>query len=97
MDGCRQPLAEGQWWNFCGETDMGQTAPALCTECGGVYEREEEAMTISDARAEAIGKALTDALSDKLKCKHSWVPKDGIIQDGTDMVCEKCNEPKEEK
>ena len=32
---CGKPLAAGQWWGFCGETDMGQTAPALCTECGG--------------------------------------------------------------
>ena len=33
--GCRRRLAPGQWWNFCGETDMGQTLPALCTDCGG--------------------------------------------------------------
>lgn len=33
--GCRRNLAPGQWWNFCGETDMGQTLPFLCTECGG--------------------------------------------------------------
>lgn len=35
--GCRKRLALGQWWAFCGETDMGQTAPALCTECGGEF------------------------------------------------------------
>lgn len=35
MKGCRKSLAPGQYWRFCGETDMGQTAPALCTECGG--------------------------------------------------------------
>lgn len=35
--GCRKKLAEGQWWKFCGETDMGQTLPALCTECGGEH------------------------------------------------------------
>lgn len=35
--GCRKRLATGQWWTFCGETDMGQTLPALCTECGGEY------------------------------------------------------------
>jgi hypothetical protein len=33
--GCKRKLAEGQWWVVCGETDMGQTAPALCAECGG--------------------------------------------------------------
>lgn len=35
--GCKAKLAAGQWWSFCGETDMGQTAPALCTKCGGTY------------------------------------------------------------
>lgn len=39
--GCRRPLALGQWWVFCGETDMGQTPPALCTECGGDYKLKE--------------------------------------------------------
>lgn len=38
--GCRKRLAPGQWWAFCGETDMGQTAPALCTECGGEFKLE---------------------------------------------------------
>lgn len=31
--GCGKKLAPGQWWNLCGETDMGQTAPILCEEC----------------------------------------------------------------
>ena len=35
--GCGKRLAQGQWWAFCGETDMGQTLPALCTDCGGEY------------------------------------------------------------
>lgn len=35
---CGKLLKEGQWWHFCGETDMGQTPPALCTECGGRFE-----------------------------------------------------------
>lgn len=30
---CGKQLAPKQWWNFCGETDMGQTMPALCEEC----------------------------------------------------------------
>lgn len=30
---CGKILKEGQWWHFCGETDMGQTPPALCEEC----------------------------------------------------------------
>lgn len=39
--GCEKHLAEDQWFRFCGETDMGQTAPALCTECGGEYKLAE--------------------------------------------------------
>jgi hypothetical protein len=36
-EGCRRALADGQWWKFCGETDMGQSLQALCIECGGEY------------------------------------------------------------
>lgn len=32
---CNKPLADGQYWTFCGETDMGQTEPVCCTRCGG--------------------------------------------------------------
>lgn len=35
---CGKLLKEGHWWHFCGETDMGQTMPVQCTECGGEYE-----------------------------------------------------------
>lgn len=42
--GCEKKLAEGQHWTFCGETDMGQTAPALCTECGGDLRLSEPAV-----------------------------------------------------
>lgn len=34
---CKKSLAPGQWWGFCGETDMGQTLPVQCTACGGVW------------------------------------------------------------
>lgn len=34
---CGRKLADSEWFKFCGETDMGQTMPALCTECGGSY------------------------------------------------------------
>lgn len=34
---CGKLLAPDQWWHFCGETDMGQTLPVQCTECGGEY------------------------------------------------------------
>lgn len=39
--GCGRWLATGQYWSYFGETDMGQTAPALCTECGGKYKLDE--------------------------------------------------------
>lgn len=35
--GCGRALAPGHYWAYCGETDMGQSLPALCTECGGEY------------------------------------------------------------
>lgn len=40
-DGCGRGLALGQHWVFCGETDMGQTLPVLCTECGGQFQLRE--------------------------------------------------------
>ena len=41
--GCGKRFAPGQWWGYCGETDMGQSAPALCTECGGEYRLDDAA------------------------------------------------------
>lgn len=41
VNGCGVKLKEGQWWRYCGETDMGQTIPNLCKECGGEYERDQ--------------------------------------------------------
>lgn len=35
--GCGRELAAGQYWTFCGETDMGQTLPALCIDCNGSF------------------------------------------------------------
>lgn len=40
-NGCMRKLSPGQWWSYCGETDMGQTAPFLCTECGGSGKLED--------------------------------------------------------
>lgn len=37
--GCGATLEIGQYWGFCGETDMGQSMPALCVECGGEFKR----------------------------------------------------------
>lgn len=41
--GCKKELAAGQWFASCGDTDMGQSLPALCTECGGEYKLVEHA------------------------------------------------------
>ena len=60
--GCGRKLAQPSWWNFCGETDMGQTAPALCEECGGPYVLME---VVVDPRAEATGKAVAQDLTSK--------------------------------
>ena len=48
MSGCEAKLAQPCYWNFCGETDMGQTGPVLCTHCGGEYLRMED--VANDAR-----------------------------------------------
>ena len=38
---CGKKLADGQYWSFCGETDMGQTAPVRCINCGGSFKLAE--------------------------------------------------------
>lgn len=40
--GCNREIAEGQYWSYCGEKDMGQSAPALCRDCGGTLRLKEE-------------------------------------------------------
>ena len=37
--GCGYSLIGGQYFTYCGETDMGQSKPALCTNCGGSFKR----------------------------------------------------------
>lgn len=39
---CGIELKDGQGCNFCGETNVGQTDPALCENCGGEYKLAEE-------------------------------------------------------
>jgi len=73
--GCGEALAEGQWWTYCGETDMGQTAPARCTECGGDYKRESD-MTIGNPRAEAVGKRVAGDITDVRVTKGAVTGKD---------------------
>lgn len=78
--GCGQKFAEGNWWSHCGETDMGQTAPALCTECGGLFILAKDAhkykdLLMMEPRGEAAGKAVADmtvAAKDPGK-GHFWV------------------------
>jgi len=40
---------------------MGQTAPALCTECGGRFKLKEDTMTTTDERAVDAGKRAIEA------------------------------------
>lgn len=66
MSGCRTKLAPDQWWSFCGETDMGQTAPALCTACGGEYIRADDgSKTMMDPRADVAGQRVIEAYTSK--------------------------------
>jgi hypothetical protein len=48
--GCGARLAPGQYWTFCGETDMGQTLPALCTRCS-----DDGFTLLMDRPAEEVG------------------------------------------
>lgn len=52
--GCRAQLAPGQHWAFCGETDMGQSLPALCTACGGEYRRADAMPKLEDAGRDIV-------------------------------------------
>lgn len=45
--GCKRSIKDS-WWNWCGETDMGQTLPVLCKGCGGKYD------LVSDEELEQI-------------------------------------------
>lgn len=51
--GCGADLAPGQWFTFCGETDMGQSLPALCIECGGSFKRAIGSEELEKARRAA--------------------------------------------
>ena len=61
--GCGEKLMEDCHWNYCGETDMGQMAPALCTYCGGAYIRDadkgEYRHVMFEPRADEVGKKAT--------------------------------------
>ena len=76
---CDKPLAEGQWWNFCGETDMGQTVPVRCTRCGGDY------ILAEDVNHPDVIKVMERYKLDSFKLRqekypdqnHKWRPKRG--------------------
>lgn len=34
---CGSRLADGQWWGYCGQTDMGQTVAVQCIKCEPKY------------------------------------------------------------
>lgn len=67
--GCRRQLADSEWFNFCGETDMGQTMPALCTDCGGNYKLSDKYKKTS---IEIIPKPIINLL-----IKHGFSLVDG--------------------
>jgi len=45
--GCRLPLAPGQHFQWCGETDMGQSVPTLCEECDSTFKRHPGALAVA--------------------------------------------------
>ena len=49
---CGRKLAPGQWWSYCGETDMGQTAPVQCVECEPRYGYLLDGASASDVDAQ---------------------------------------------
>ena len=72
MMGCGRILKEGQWWGFCGETDMGQTLPALCKECGGEYKIAKPERFINDSKENNMKKKLrTDEIIEEYE-KFYW-------------------------
>ena len=54
---CRKKLASGQWWYYCGETDMGQTAPALCVECEPITGHLLDGATLVEVEANQTKRA----------------------------------------
>lgn len=60
MKTCGKPFAPGQRWAFCGETDMGQTAPVQCVECDPKYGFMLRGATPeqADAQAKKVAEAL---------------------------------------
>lgn len=56
---CGKALAGGQWWKWCGETDMGQTIPVQCIECEPKYGLLLEGA--SDQEVEAQAKKIKEA------------------------------------
>lgn len=73
---CNKPLAPGQWWHFCGETDMGQTPPAECTECGGRYilkEAKDSERLVKEMLRYIEGKVWLDKHTQIQVKQHRWI------------------------
>ena len=70
--GCRASLAEGQWWNFCGETDMGQTLPVLCTKCGGDMVRADDPDATQKVEQAKIVWAAQSVQLDDERQRFAW-------------------------
>lgn len=70
--GCRAKLAPDQWWHFCGETDMGQTLPVLCTACGGDMIRADDPDWAANlAKAKIVWKAQAEQ-ADLEREQYAW-------------------------
>ena len=73
---CNKLLADGQYWKFCGETDMGQTEPVRCTRCGG------DLILAEDVNHPDVIKVLCKYKKDSFKLRkekylgknHKWWP-----------------------
>jgi hypothetical protein len=82
-DGCRARLAPGQHWGYCGETDMGQTLPALCTQCGGEFRRKDESWEVQVQALRVSGTREGDRVliaAPEGSLGHRYNDQEGLIQ-----------------
>lgn len=67
--GCREAIKDS-WWNFCGETDMGQTLPVLCKRCGGEFDLEDDVDLVTEGQKVLIEHFASTY--EKAAVKVSW-------------------------
>jgi hypothetical protein len=95
VSGCGCKLAPGQWWNWCGETDMGQTMPALCERCqpgGHVRADDPDAANVirhRDALIRAYGRLHARGEYDN-ECQVCGAHNSEIFT-GRAFICEPAN------